>query len=77
MATRVKNIMSVIYHMVIPKPSSSQLGRWSLKHDPKVCDNYLKNLHSDPGYPVLPTDILNSNWSASPSQPKDEKMIPK
>jgi len=27
------------------------LGRWSLKHDVKTCETYIKNYYGDPGYP--------------------------
>ena len=34
------------------------LGRWRLKHDPILCDKYLKNYYGDPGYP----NILRNKW---------------
>ena len=34
------------------------LGRWSLKHDPRKWENYLSNLHADPGYP----NIYKEKW---------------
>lgn len=45
--TRIRVLLTKIFS---PTPSS-QLGRWSLKHDPKICENYLRNLYADPGYP--------------------------
>ena len=49
MLPRLRVILTKIFS---PSPTpSSHLGRWSLKHDPKVCENYLRNLYADPGYP--------------------------
>jgi hypothetical protein len=45
----------------ILKPSPvTHLGRWSLKHDPKICEDYLRNLHPDPGYP----NTMKPKWIA-------------
>ena len=50
-----------ISKMFTTTPSASHLGRWSLKHDPKICENYLVNLYAEPGYPntAKPQWILN------------------
>ena len=47
----VTNRLKVVLTKIFSPTPSSHLGRWSLKHDPKVCENYLRNLYADPGYP--------------------------
>ena len=50
-------------------PTPSHLGRWSLKHDPKICENYLRNLYADPGYPntMKPKWIITLKTTPTPT----------
>ena len=40
-----------LVQMLIPKPKSVGLGRWSLKHNSHKCEEYFRNYYGEPGYP--------------------------
>ena len=62
-----QQILTKFVKLFTPKPVV-QLGRWRLKHDQILCDNYIKNNYADPGYPN--TDKLT--WI---KKFKDEKTL--
>ena len=37
---------------LIPK-NNIKLGRWKLKHDKYLCEEYMSNYYGEPGYPNL------------------------
>lgn len=43
-------MFSKLRNILIPTNNIS-LGRWKLKHNPCVCENYIQNYHPEPGYP--------------------------
>jgi len=63
-------LKSVISCFRIPK-SQTHLGRWSLKHDPRLCENYLQNLYAEPGYP----NSLKSKWLENQKKKKGKTNV--
>ena len=45
-------IKKYIYNIFIIKNTKSniKLGRWNLKHDQEICNNYIEKYYAEPGY---------------------------
>ena len=45
----LKSLFTSLYKFfIIDKPV---LGRWNLKHNHQICEDYMNKCHPDPGYP--------------------------
>lgn len=61
--------LRLISRIFTPKPSIP-LGRWRLKHDFDLCQNYLTNNYGDPGYP----NIYKNEWIKNLEEKNDANI---
>ena len=43
--------LKTIISKLKPKNNNIKLGRWKLKHDKHLCEEYMSNYYGEPGYP--------------------------